>query len=415
MRRTLASDSFTRADANPLSGSWTRLSSAASWNVIQLVSNQIEPGGGSTDNAAMWYNGITWPNDQWSQVTVKSLSNAYVGIHLRANMSGAATCYHCVLGPGTTGSGSIPWNIYRINSGTFTGPLASGTTTIAANDTVSAEVIGSVITLYKNNVALGSAVDTNLTSGAAGVLMYPNSGASSASIADDWTGGDFSGITYKQSANASSGGSTALSKTITFPASNVAGDFLVLVVRTTTGGGGFPHATTITDSLGNTWHKAISTAYGPAAQQDVWYVENCAAGSNTVTLTTTLAVFWQIVGAEYSNVALSGSLDQDNFASTTSTTPNSGSVTTTLADELIIGGVSNETANSLTLAPGTGYTERNNSDGNVFLQDMIVSATGSYSSSGTYSSNVWWGASIATFKLASAGVVGRKPVVLFMY
>src|ERR1700730_13977874 len=95
---------------------------------------------------------------------------------------------------------------------------------------------------------------------------------------------------------------SSLSKAFTSP--NVAGNFLICAVRVYTGGGGT--TTNVTDTNGNTGVKAPgSFVKAGLANVELWYAENCAGGSNTVTLSLPSPFYPKFVIAEYSGVATS--------------------------------------------------------------------------------------------------------------
>lgn len=187
-RTTLASDNFNRADANPLDGSWTQLASGGGFGPAQLVSNAVE-GASAGVNADSWFNGISWPNDQWAQITVIGLSNSFIGISLRQSTSGAETAYRFVFGQGSTG-GSVPYIIQLANAGSFS-TLRSGSATLNNGDLISAEAIGTTLNFYVGASLIDSVSDATIASGAAGFMIAPISSTGNA-ILDDFSGGSFS-------------------------------------------------------------------------------------------------------------------------------------------------------------------------------------------------------------------------------
>ena len=97
--------------------------------------------------------------------------------------------------------------------------------------------------------------------------------------------------------------------------------------------------TSVVDSAGNVYQLAAPVVRGTGISQAIYYAKNIkssAAGANTVTVTfnaSTPAVDLRIT--EYSGLDRVNPLDVSKSASGTSATANSGSVTTTAANELI--------------------------------------------------------------------------------
>lgn len=112
---------------------------------------------------------------------------------------------------------------------------------------------------------------------------------------------------------------------------------------------------------------------------------------------------------------LASPLDQTTRASGTSTAPSSGPTPpTTAADELVVGAIGNEScAQALPdLTPAAGLT----AVGSVVLGGQairpmfqVVSATGSYSVSGTFSASDCWDAGVATYKATAGGGPTSPP------
>src|SRR6202790_2331646 len=203
-------------------------------------------------------------------------------------------------------------------------------------------------------------------------------------------------ITYIQSAIGTISNATL---NLAYGSNNSVGNFLIAAVRfyNTTS----PSAYTCTDSQGNTWIKLGNTIANAGSTIDLWYVANCKAGANTVTMSTGVPnnPNPEMAILEYSGIALVSSFDVSASAKAgaNSNAPNSGPVTTSQAVELLIGFASNETAGGLTNTPAGGWTPRV-SDGDAFVLDQITSTAGSYTFTSTLSANVSWSAYIAAFK-----------------
>jgi hypothetical protein len=184
-----ATDTFNRANQNPIASPWTSLD-PIHLGTGQILNNQFESSVvGNSDSVNTGTS--PWPNDQGSKITVGALnSSSYMGVDLRAQNLGTASgkTYRCYVGPGATGSGSIPWGIQFYSAGNFY-QLASGTLTggIQAGDTLEADVTGTLITLFHNGISVGSVSDSNLSSGQPGIFTAPG-GSTANSIILGWSG-----------------------------------------------------------------------------------------------------------------------------------------------------------------------------------------------------------------------------------
>ena len=220
-------------------------------------------------------------------------------------------------------------------------------------------------------------------------------------------------IAFVQAAGTNNGAVASTTNVpLAYGSNNGAGHLLVLAGRFSNNGTGTPTSISIADSR-NTW-VVLQSFVNVNSRLVFAYAANCSAGANTVTVTANGAgangAFYTFSIAEYSGIATSTPVDKNTTApgGTTSTSASAGPVTTTIANELLFGWFFNETANGLTLTAGSGYTIRNNPSnaGNGGIEDNIVSATGSYSATMTFSSAVNWGGGIVTFAGASAGNMG---------
>ena len=166
---------------------------------------------------------------------------------------------------------------------------------------------------------------------------------------------------------------------VKFNGAQAAGDLIVVVVgwNDTTATIG-----TVTDSSGNSYQLAVGpTVVNGIGSQAIYYAAGivaAAAGANTVKVSFNgSAAYPDVRIAEYGGIAVSGVVDGSGGASGTSSSSSSPTITTTNANDLIIG------ANyvlSNTQGAGSGFTRRviTNPDSDI-LEDRIVTATGSYS------------------------------------
>jgi len=158
---------------------------------------------------------------------------------------------------------------------------------------------------------------------------------------------------------------------------------------------------TITDTKNNVYALAVGpTVQTGVATQSIYYAKNiasAAAGGNSVTVTfTTAANYPDIRIAEYSGLDTVSPFDVGVGAVGSSATSNSGTVTTTNANDLLIGANVVQTS---TPGAGTGFTSRiiTNPDSDI-LEDQIVTITGSYSATAPISPSAQWIMQIVAFK-----------------
>lgn len=183
-----------------------------------------------------------------------------------------------------------------------------------------------------------------------------------------------------------------------YPLTQVAGDLNVVVVGW---GDTTASITSVTDSVGNTYTRAVGPTTNTGLQQSLYYAKSIVGGSNTVTVTFSQpATYPDMRIAEYSGADPLNPLDAKVAASGSGTAANSGSAATTSANELIFG--SGTTGTAFTSA-GTGFTSRMiNIYGNI-VEDRTVSATGNYSATATTSSAPWV-MQMATFRAGGSSV-----------
>lgn len=204
------------------------------------------------------------------------------------------------------------------------------------------------------------------------------------------------------------GGNNGAVATVTcaFAANNAAGN--LIVVGGGDAGATSGHTLSVSDSLGNTYTAAQSNFTG--ANNDVlslWYVASSLAGANTVTVTVSgTGADHYCWAAEYSGIATVTPLDQTTAAANAGVTAwTSGNVTTTQASELLIGWAMGGNG-AATATAGTGWTLQASTTAgsqSPAWEDQIVSVTGTFAATFTYSAAVSGVDAIATFKAAGAG------------
>jgi Domain of unknown function (DUF1929)/IPT/TIG domain/Glyoxal oxidase N-terminus len=165
--------------------------------------------------------------------------------------------------------------------------------------------------------------------------------------------------------------------------SQTAGDLNVVVV----GWGNTASISGVSDSKGNPYTLAVGPTSGNGLRQSIYYAKNIAGGTNTVTVTFSPAAAYPDVRIlEYSGVDTSAPLDVAVGAAGTGTAANSGSASTTTANELIFGAGTSGTTFS---AAGSGFTQRMIDRYGNLGEDKTVTSTGTYNATATDQSGVW--------------------------
>jgi fibronectin type 3 domain-containing protein len=195
--------------------------------------------------------------------------------------------------------------------------------------------------------------------------------------------------------------------TVTFTKAQKLGDLNVIAV------GWNDSAVTVasvTDSSGNVYTVAVGpTVISGLESQSIYYAQNIAAASanaNTVTVTfAAAAAYPDIRIAEYSGLNTVNPLNVTAASTGNSSTSSSGAVTTTYANDLLVGANLVQTA---TTGAGSGFTKRllTSPDADI-LEDRTVTATGSYSATAPLKPAGQWIMQMVAFRAASSG--GTPP------
>ena len=151
----------------------------------------------------------------------------------------------------------------------------------------------------------------------------------------------------------------------------------------------------ITDSKGNTYLRAVGPTVGTKLTQSIYYAKNIAAGTNTVSVTFNAAVLYPDVRVlEYTGADTTNPLDVTAAAAGTSLASTSGPASTTSLNELIFG--AGTTFN--TYFPGSGFTQRVLTNFGDIAEDATVASTGSYSVTASLRLSAPWVTQMATFR-----------------
>ncbi len=166
----------------------------------------------------------------------------------------------------------------------------------------------------------------------------------------------------------------------------------------------------VSDSAGNVYQVAVPTYRSNNLSQAIYYAANIAGGTNTVTaLFNRAATNVDFRAAEFSGLDQSNVFAGGNSAGGIGVTADSGSVTTTLTNELIFG--AGMTSDSFTAAGSglDGYITVPDSD---IVEDRIGVAQGVYDATAPVNSSSPWLMQVAAFKAAVADPSGSQTIAV---
>lgn len=208
-------------------------------------------------------------------------------------------------------------------------------------------------------------------------------------------------IAYVQS-NVATQSSSGTTLSASFNAAQSAGNFNVLIIAWSSS---TTQAPSISDTNGNTYTLVVGPTRSGTSAQSIYYAKNIASGANAVTATFTASVTYRDMRiAEYSGIDITSPSDGSSGATGTGTAITSGSFTTTNANDLLVAG---DYLGGATIAPGSGYTQRQLSSLSSIYEDQIVGSAGSYAGTATQSATGWYIMQAAAFKAAVSG--GQAP------
>lgn len=197
---------------------------------------------------------------------------------------------------------------------------------------------------------------------------------------------------------------TVTSANLTFDSNVAAGNLLLCA---TGSGGGTSQPTGVDDDLNPAWtiDKKQSLTVDSATCA-ISSRENSAAGTCTVTVTQASGTLRMWIG-EYSGMATSGALDQTNGAELPAAfSVNSGNITTTQSDVLLIGAMRNAAPETISATDGTWTFLTGVPAGagahRMGVEEKIVSSTDTYSSQLIGTAFPERGQLIAAYKAGSA-------------
>ena len=185
---------------------------------------------------------------------------------------------------------------------------------------------------------------------------------------------------------------------LAFTSANTVGNFILVAVRA----GGNGQTITVSDSRGNVYKKAFEHRETlDAAAVGLFYAENVAAGTNTVTVSDTVSGSLRIAIFEYSGIAPVQALDgTPTKAEGTSATLVSPALVTTSDEDLIIGVFSTASGTTINPVAPAVMQERvpSGSGAKLAVSDRTQATAGSISTMATISGSQAWFASATAFR-----------------
>jgi chitodextrinase len=211
-------------------------------------------------------------------------------------------------------------------------------------------------------------------------------------------GGGPAGIAFARQAT---GGTPASTTSFNVPIASTTGNALVASIAVQAGT--TTSVSSLTDSAGNTWTKGpVGFLSGSNTRVEIWYSTG-AASVSSVTVNLSAPDLASANVSEWSGVAPAGALDlsggQGNVSSTTASTP---SITTSNADDLIVGAIDfpGSVISALATAGFTSLDDFTVSTVKGRAAYRVASATGSYSAAWTLSGPSTSGGAILALKAA---------------
>lgn len=183
----LASDTFSRANATTLGTSWTPLAGAGANVPLQVVNGQVQDSVATSVGKEMYYGGLNWTPDQYSQVQILTASGGgYEGPAVR--MTSNDSHYACVVYSLGTGNASVAILLDFATS--YTTLASSSAATVRSGDAIRCTVEGSTLTMSNvtTSATLLTVSDGNIPSGYPGIIDVAGGVAANYAMSN-WSGG----------------------------------------------------------------------------------------------------------------------------------------------------------------------------------------------------------------------------------
>lgn len=199
-------------------------------------------------------------------------------------------------------------------------------------------------------------------------------------------------------------GNTAAPASAAFGSNVTAGNAIVLYIVTQS----VTTVSSMNDTLGNTYTNIYNNlaGLGGSGVASLYYALNITGGANTIRVTSGSGGWTQsFVAQEFSGVATASAADGNNHTSSSSM-PNpfsSGSITTTNANDVIIGGFCQTTSSTFTAGSGYSNVTQAGSTYHIGMESQVVAAATSYNPQVTSSIGGFNGDAITFALKAAAG------------
>ena len=181
----LASDNFA---SGSLAAGWSAVPGQSVCQVVAGPPNFTEANSLLTVAGQIW-TGLTWPNDQASEVTVtmtgSAVATTLIQLHVRNQGGGSYSGYRAII------KDSGAWEIDVVTAGTPTVLTSGAGLTIGANDVWVFQAAGACLSLYQNFKLIGYFYDATYVSGSVGYSQQATTSLSTNEVFS-WRG--YSGI-----------------------------------------------------------------------------------------------------------------------------------------------------------------------------------------------------------------------------
>ncbi len=206
-------------------------------------------------------------------------------------------------------------------------------------------------------------------------------------------------VSLVQTTGTTQGGATSISTTIT---SSVAGNMILACIQTSSN-----LSTGVTDNQSNTYTLAGRVSQS-GSEVSIYYAYNTTGGATNITATFAgWSTVSRMIIAEYSGLTAADPLDRtatyNNGWNAGATFTSSDTLTTTQADELLVGCAGDIYGASPTFTAGADYTAER-TQASLFMEDRTVASVGTYAATGSHNlaSGYNFLVSLATFKINTA-------------
>jgi len=197
------SDAFSRADNLDLGSEWDPYENpSGTGHPCEIVSNEVVATI-DADRCTEVYNAYIPTAAQYAKANIVILDpvtpqGGDVGLLIRGQTPPTYSAYLCRINNAVSGNDST--QIQKRVAGVNTLLATDNSITWADGDEIRCEATGSTLTLYQNGVSVLSAVDSQFSSGRAGVFVQCQSGVSTSCYAiDDFEVGDLGAATRRRS------------------------------------------------------------------------------------------------------------------------------------------------------------------------------------------------------------------------